>query len=56
MKTKKIEITIVKVVPEWKYKLLIARMDKQDKMISQLRKDVDELTDAFRRFTRLYCI
>lgn len=49
-KQKNKTVTRVKVVPEWKYKLLLTRIDRQDKMISQLCRDVDDLTSQVRLY------
>ena len=43
-----------KVVPEWKYKLLLARIDEQDKKILELNADVDRLVFIIFRLIKLY--
>lgn len=39
-------------LPTWKYESIMRRLERQDKVITQLCRDVDDLNIAFRRFTK----
>ena len=43
-------------LPNWKYQCLMQRLERQDKVISELFYQVDDLSYNFKRFTKLYAI